>query len=168
MSKRFLSLVCAAFAFCLSAMAQSNSEPVILKAGTPVNMVTAQRLTSNSCSLGSSVNFIVSNDIQAGGVVVIPSGTIVKGTVYDVSRATVLGIPGRLGVSIDGVYASDGTFVPLTGASVYDEGANNTALAVVCGLFTLIGFIISGETAVIQAGTPVQGIVLVNTAIYGA
>lgn len=41
------------------------------------------------------------------------------------------------------------------------------ALAIVCGIFTLVGFIISGEAAVIQSGTPVQGMVMVNTAIYG-
>lgn len=167
MLKKFLSFVCVAVAFCVSAMAQSNAEPLILKAGTPVTMVAAQRISSNSVTMGSSVNFMVNNDVLAQGTVVIPAGTLVNGTVYDVSHSTVLGIPGRLGISIDGVYASDGTYVPITGATIYSEGDNNMALAIICGLFTVVGFIISGEAAVIQSGTPVQGMVMVNTAIYG-
>lgn len=64
-----------------------------------------------------------------------------------------------------GVYAADGTYVPITGGGIYDEGDDNIALAVLCGLFTVVGFIINGEPAVIPAGTAVQGIVLANTVI---
>lgn len=165
MFKKLLSILFASLFLSASAMAQANSEQVILKAGTPISMEITQRVSSNSFSEGTAVNFVTTADVLAGGKVVIPVGTLVKGTVCQSSHSTILGIPGKIGVTVEGVYAADGTYVPITGGGIYDEGDDNIALAVLCGLFTVVGFIINGEPAVIPAGTAVQGIVLANTVI---
>ncbi|MGM9788221.1 MAG: hypothetical protein ACI3ZF_04870 [Candidatus Cryptobacteroides sp.] len=158
----FCAVLTLACAFCASAQ---NAGTVMLKAGTPVNLKSVSALNSKYLNEGSSVDFIVSNDIVAEGVVVVPSGSVVKGYVMDARRATVFGIGGEFYIAIDGLYANDGTYIPLTGASISASGDDNIVLAVACGLFTVLGFLINGEQAVLPSNTPVQGIVMVNTYI---
>lgn len=142
---------------------ESSNNMVLLKAGTPINLVTAQSISSRNSAIGTSVDLFVSSDVYAEGQVVIPAGTIVKGWVSDVRSATVLGIGGDLSITVDGLYATDGTYVPIAGANFSTYGSNKTALAVVCGLFTLVGYLISGEQAYINSRTPIQGLVMSNT-----
>ncbi len=142
---------------------ESKNNMVLLKAGTPINMVTAQSISSRNSVIGTSIDLIVSSDVFAEGEVVIPAGTLVKGWVSDARRATVLGIGGDLSINVDGLYATDGTYVPIAGANFSTYGSSKTVLAVVCGLFTFVGFFIPGEQAYINSRTPVQGLVMSNT-----
>ena len=162
--KKVLFIVFFAFVSVLSAFAQ-NGETLVLKAGTPVNMKSVSTLNSRYLSEGNSVDFIVSNDVVAQGVTVIPSGSVVKGYVLSARRATVFGIGGEFFISIDGIYANDVTYIPLTGATVSASGDDNVVLAIACGLFTVVGFLINGDDAFLPSNTPVQGIVMVNTYI---
>ena len=164
MKKLFLSIALAlGFTFC--AAAQSVDGMVVLKAGTPVNLKSVSSLNSKYLTQGSSVDFIVSNDVVAQGVVVVPAGSVVKGYVMEAKKASIFGIAGEFYISIDGLYAQDGTYIPLSGASVSAAGDDNFVLAIACGLFTVIGFLINGDQAVLPNNTPVQGIVMVNTYI---
>ncbi len=170
MLKRFFTAAVMILCMLVTANAQelnSSASPkiVLLKAGTIVPMVSIQKATSRGSAPGVGVDFMTTSDVLADGVVVVPSGTIVKGQICDARSATILGIGGDLTVCVNAMYAVDGTYVPLTGASVSAYGDDNTALAIVCGLFTFFGFLISGEQAVLPSGTPVQGVVMSNTYI---
>ncbi len=164
MVKKILAVIFMTIGLSVAASAQSD-EALVLKAGTPVTLQTTQRVSSQSTSIGGAVNLMVKNDVLADGTVVIPAGTIVKGYIYEAGRATVLGIGGKVGFDVDGIYATDGTFVPLTGASVYEKGDDNMVLAILCGCFTVLGFLINGDSAEIPSGTEVQGMVMANTYI---
>lgn len=52
--------------------------------------------------------------------------------------------------------------VPLSGANVSASGEDRTGLSIVCGLFTLVGFLIPGEPAELPAGTQVNAVVMTN------
>lgn len=167
MVKKILAVILMTIGLSAAASAQTDGT-LVLKAGTPVTMLTTQRLSSQSSSVGGTVNLMVKNDVLTDGTVVIPSGTIVKGYIYDAGSATVLGIGGKVGFDVDGLYATDGTFVPLTGASVYEKGDDNMVLAILCGCFTVLGFLINGDAAEIPSGTEVQGMVMANTYLNAA
>lgn len=149
--------------FC--APASFAQKHVTLKAGTPVVFVTVENVSSKNVVSGSVIDFKVVSDVISEGEVVISAGTIAKGQVSNVSKASALGKGGELSIGLNTINAVDGTLVPLSGANVSASGKNKVGLAVVCGLCTLVGFLIPGEQAEIPAGAQVQAVVMSNTEI---
>jgi len=148
-----------------AAAAQNQEQQVVLKAGTPIVLETTGTLSSKDITSGSTVDFKVVSDVKAEGVVVIPAGTIAKGQVSTVKKASALGKGGEITVSLNSINAVDGTLVPISGGNTSAVGNDKTALAIICGLFTLIGFIIPGEQAELPAGTQLQAVVMTNSTI---
>ena len=145
--------------------ANAQGKEVTLKAGMPISLTTMTNANSDKLSSGSTVDFKVVSDVKVNGDVVIPAGSIAKGQVTHVSKSAALGKGGDLTISINSVNAIDGSMIPVSGATISATGDNNTGLAVVCGLFTLFGFLIPGEAAEIPAGAQVQAAVMANTTI---
>lgn len=144
---------------------QAQTSEVVLKAGTPVVLATTAPVSSKTVLAGTSVDFSVVTDVKVGQNVVIPGGSIVIGQVSAASKASALGKGGTLTLSVNNINAVDGTMVPLSGATVSAQGDNKTGLAIICGLCTLIGFLINGQQAELPAGTQVQSVVMANTTI---
>lgn len=163
-----LKAVMAALAFVLASICAPTSHAqnqVTLKAGTPVSLVTVGNVSSKDAVSGSVIDFKVVSDVIAEGKVVIPAGTIAKGQVSNVSKASALGKGGELSVSVSTINAIDGSLVPLSGSTVSASGKDKVGLAVVCGLCTLVGFLITGEQAEVPAGAQAQAVVMSNTEI---
>jgi hypothetical protein len=138
---------------------------VTLKSGTPVILATTTNLTSKNVVAGNIVDFKVVADVIVDGNVVISAGTIAKGQVSNVSKASVLGQGGELSVGINNINAIDGTLVPLSGAQISASGKDKLGLAIFCGLCTLVGFLIPGSQAELPAGAQTQAVVMSNTSI---
>lgn len=138
---------------------------VTLKGGTPIMLETTTELASNKCIPGQIVDLRVSSSIIVDGECVIPAGTIAKGQVSNATKSSVLGKNGTLSVNIISVNAIDGTMVPLSGGNLSNFGKRRVGLAIVCGCFTLVGFLIPGSQAKIPAGSQVTAIVMSNTTI---
>ena len=147
------------------APASFAQKQVTLKAGTPVILATVETLSSKTVVSGNTVDFKVVSDVIVDGNVVIPAGTIAKGQVSNVSKASALGKGGELSVGINNINAVDGTLVPLSGANISASGASKVGLAVVCGLCTLVGFLIPGAQAELPAGAQAQAVVMSNTTV---
>lgn len=145
---------------------QPQDESIVtLKAGTPIPLATVSTITSSSVSSGSVVDFSVLYDIKVGDAIVIPAGTITKGQVTNIKKPSALGKGGEVLITLNTVNAIDGTLIPLSGATISATGQDNTALAIICGLCTIIGFLIDGKDAEIPAGTNVQAVVMANSTI---
>ncbi len=138
---------------------------VTLKSGTPVILATTTNITSKNVFAGNTVDFKVVSDVIVDGTVVIPAGTIAKGQVSNVSKASALGKGGELSIGINTINAIDGTLVPLSGAQISASGNDKVGLAIVCGICTLVGFLIHGSQAELPAGTQAQAVVMSNTSI---
>ena len=138
---------------------------VTLKAGTPVILATVQTLSSKTVFSGNTVDFKVVSDVIVDGNVVIPAGTIAKGQALNVSKASALGKGGELSVGINTINAIDGTLVPLSGANISASGNSKVGLAIVCGLCTIVGFLIPGNQAELPAGAQAQAVVMSNTTV---
>ena len=138
---------------------------VVLKAGTPIVLETVSACSSKTSLLGSVVDFKVVNDVKVGDIVVVPAGTIAKGQVSSVNKASALGAGGEISLSLSSVNALDGTMIPLSGSTTSVIGKDKRGLSIVCGICTLFGFLIRGDQAVIPAGTQIQPVVMSNTEI---
>lgn len=124
-----------------------------LNIGTEIPIQNINYIKAADLYVGQNVNFRVSRDIKSDNVILIPYGTIVKGTVYEAKKTGSFGRKGRLGIRIDGVALPDGRTVPVNDGDIYVTGKNRTALSVCLFLFvTWPACFITGSKAELPAG----------------
>lgn len=163
MFKHFYSVAAVSAAAILSLVAPCYADAqVTLKAGTPVVLATTGMVSTKSVIPGSTVDFMVVSDVMADGQVAIAAGTIAKGQIGYFSKPSPFGQGGEFSLQVNAVNAVNGALVPLSGANVSASGEDRTGLSIVCGLFTLVGFLIPGEPAELPAGTQVNAVVMTN------
>lgn len=80
---------------------------VLLPGGTTVAVSLAEPVSSSSAKMGDIVQIVVSNEVDAGGFVVIPKGSSGEGTVSLVDQAGGNGHGGKLGLTMNWVYSAD-------------------------------------------------------------
>jgi len=130
----------------------------------PLETVTI--LSSDLLTMGQNIDFRVSRDVSADGVVVIPAGSIARGQVMRAQHAKGLGKPGYVEVQIKSVQAVDGTDIFLSGGNLYQEGEDKQTLAIVLGVFVCILFLtLKGKEAMVPSGYQVTASVGANTTI---
>lgn len=158
-------LLLACSIFCMSFTTVSASNIVTLKAGTPVILELISGIKSNKAKSGQMVDFRVTSDVKANGVVVIPAGSIAKGQVIDSQKSGIFGQPGELIVAIKSVTAIDGTVIPLMASEFNEEGKDKLVVSIVGGLLCLFPFFMKGGKAEMPAGTQIQATVISSTEI---
>lgn len=137
---------------------------VVLKAGTVINLELIDRVTSDM-RIGETVDFRVTNDVKAGGIVVIPAGSVAKGQISSISKNKIFGSAGEVSVQVKSVSAIDGTRVALSGSTLTAEGKSKLAVSLTLTLFCLLGFLIKGGDGEIIPGTMFSAIVANDTDI---
>lgn len=168
MRKVLLSKCFATLAFLLAATGAIDSyaqTKVVLRGGTPIVLETTQSISSKRCIPGEIVDLRVVSSVFVDGECVIPAGTIAKGQVSNATKASVLGKNGTLSINVTSVNAIDGTMVPLSGATMSNVGKRRVGLSIVCGCFTLFGFLIPGAQGKLPAGSQTTATVMSNTVI---
>ena len=148
----------------LSSFTMPAGKVAVLKAGTMVNLELISEVTSDM-KAGQTVDFRVTTDVKADGVVVIPAGSIAKGQILSASKNKLLGGEGEVTVQVKSVNAIDGTRVALSGSSLTAEGENALVLSIVLTLLCWFGFLLKGGKGVIAAGTSFDAMVASNTDI---
>ncbi len=154
-----LVLTCSAFVF-----AQDKKE-VTIKAGTIVPLESVNSVRASEVNLNQSVDFRVTSDVKVGDEVVIPRGTIAKGTVIEAKRNTWWGTKGRLGIKLRNVVLPNGDVLYFSSSDVYISGKNRTALSVVLAIFVLPCCAIHGGRAEMPAGYEVDAEIAGTTTI---
>lgn len=158
-------LLLACSIFCMSFTTVNASSIVTLKAGTPVILELISGIQSNKAKSGQMVDFKVTSDVKANGVIVIPAGSIAKGQVIDSQKNGIFGQPGELRVAIKSVTAIDGTVIPLMASEFNEEGKDKLVVSIVGGLLCVFPFLMKGGKAEMPAGTQIQATVLSSTEI---
>ena len=113
---------------------------VTIKGGTIVPVEAVKNVRATDVQVGQNVDFKVSRDVLVDGIVAIPVGTIVKGSVYEAKRSTAFGTKGRLGIKLRYLNLPSGDVVNFTSSDVYIQGKNRTALSVIVFIFTCLPF----------------------------
>lgn len=133
--------------------APTTVETVVLKAGTNIPLETINVITSDNASVGRTVDFRVTRDIDVNGQTVIQAGSIAKGQITRTQKAKGIGKAGFLEIQIKSVTAVDGQEVYLTGGNINETGDDKQTLAIVLGIFVcILLLLIKGKNAEVQPG----------------
>jgi hypothetical protein len=140
-----------------AAVILSSPTESVLRAGTPVALVMAESITTNGKKLrpGQRIRLTVASDVQLGGQVVIPAGSLAEGEITDVRNKGMWGKSGRIEARLLNVRVGD-RLIRLSG-TFDDKGVTGTAGVVAAIVFVpVVGFFVTGTSANIPAGSGVK------------
>lgn len=135
---------------------------VTIKGGTVVSVKSERNIKAADVTVGQNVDFVVSRDVMADGIVAIPAGTVVKGQVYEAKRSSVFGTKGRLGIQLRYLNLPSGDVVNFASSNIYIQGQNRTPLSVIIFICTCIP-LPCGSKAELNAGIEYDAYVASNT-----
>jgi hypothetical protein len=138
------------------ASGQSNPQPIILKADTPVKVALLNYFYTKEVPKNTpEVNLIleVVEDVTADGVVVIRKGALAKGRVTDLSKSKNWGRQASFSFVIESATAVDGQEIALNNATVTRKGTSGGAVAAGLVGTGLMGGFIKGQESLVRAGT---------------
>ncbi len=139
---------------------QSPAESVVLKSGAEVNLVFAQSLSSKHATMGEKVELRVAENVLVDGIVVVPAGARVLGTVVQGKKNEKRGNSKNLAVSVDYIVVKDKR-IKLTGEQQQKAKSNIGAATAATVGFGLSGLMIymNNREAWIREGDPAKGYV---------
>lgn len=142
------------------AVVSNSPKRVVLKKGISVPIQIVTPVKARDLNVGDQVAFKVAQDIFSDGIVVIPNGTPVKGTVYVAKKSSAFGTKGKLGIIIKNIDLPDGGQIPLMNGDIFVTGHNRTALSLLLFLFvTMPAAFICGSKAQIPSGYEIMATV---------
>lgn len=106
----------------------------------------------------------VVQDIKVKDQVVIRAGARARGQVTESKKASMVGIPAKIGVELQSVEAIDGTIIPIR-ASKTMEGEDKIVLTVVLTLICLPLILLKGGDTQMSSGTTFDAFTLGTTEI---
>lgn len=113
--------------------------------------------------MGDSVPLKLSENLIVNGVVVIPAGTEMEGTVTKAHKSGGLGQGGKLEFSITGVKTLNGVNVPLNFTKSERGAADAGAAAVFVAVSMVGGLFMKGKNVIYNPGTKFDAEVAENT-----
>jgi len=119
MNNRFLRFACIALV-----IGKLSAAELVLPSGTKIAARLEQAISSATADEGQPVQLSVTEAVKVNGVVVIPQGAPVLGTVVVAQEKRTMGRTGKLDFSVDKVRAADGEFVPLRYTMQKKEGGS--------------------------------------------
>lgn len=119
MNNRFLRFACIALV-----IGKLSAFELILPSGTKLSCRLEQQLSSATAEQGQQVQLSVTEPVKVNGVVVIPQGAPVLGTVVTAQEKRRMGRTGKLDFSVDKVRAADGEYIPLRYTMQKKEGGS--------------------------------------------
>src|SRR6202795_856061 len=133
---------------------------LVLPRGTPVELQSAQTISSARAHKGDRVEFVVAKDVQSAGFTVIGAGARAEGSVIRVKGKRPLGMGGNLIIKLDSVELTTGESVALAARKEF-KGRSHTirmgvAMAVTAAIYlpAAPAFILSrGRDSTVLKGT---------------
>jgi hypothetical protein len=161
MNSRFqrIAITIALVALCFSSsgfrqMRAGQTDEIILAEATPINVVTAEDVTSKDAKPNDPINFAVSEDLLVNGQVVVSKGTAAIGSVINAEKGGYLGKSGKLGIQVESTKTIDGQPLKLRAAKGREGNDKTNSTAALSMILPFFLFKKGGE-AKIMAGTPV-------------
>ncbi len=131
-----------------------QDEVIVLAEGTPINVVTAQEVTSKTASPNDNVNFKVDEDLVVNGHVIVTKGTLAKGSVINAEKGGYLGKSGKLGIQVESTDTVAGQPLKLRAAKG-KEGNDKTNSTLALSMISPVFLFKKGGEAKITEGTHV-------------
>jgi hypothetical protein len=143
-------------------MPEPPHDPVTLAQGTLLKVRTSEPLDSKKAKDGTPVEFTVVRDVYAAGVLAIPRGATIRGTVVDVKKAGALGGSPELALKLDALdlggktYALDSEPFSVKGPNKAGQTVGNAFGGAILGAI-IGGAVGGGGGAAIGAGAGAVG-----------
>lgn len=153
----------------LSLLITNVHAQIVIPEGTPVLLVTQDRMVSGEVEVGSKVRLLVERDVLSPtGQILIAKGAPASGTVLKSEGSGFFGRSGALDFSLDNATAVDGTSVRLR--AVRAATANDQETAVIVGgvLLSWAFIFMEGDDIDIPAGTVLNTWTAENTKLSKA
>lgn len=139
----------------------TGNQDNVLRSGTPIALRMMEGLTTKGKKLkvGQRFNMETAEAVEVNGVIVVPAGSPAVGEVTDIRNKGMWGKSGYIQARAISVRAN-GRLIRLTG-SVDDKGvaAGGGAAAASALVFLPAGFFMTGTSAVIPVGAPVNAFI---------
>ncbi len=166
--KKIITCIILILVFCYTSCTLFAQETIIVKRGTEVLVKVIEKIKSNKVKTGQTLQFLVERAVKdENGFTVIEQGAFAYGSVIKASSAGLLGIGGKLEITIDSVEAYNGHIIQLTGTKDND-GSSSTGVVIAGALLNIsISHIFRGTNATIDAGTIFRAYVAKNTVLSG-
>jgi Chitobiase/beta-hexosaminidase C-terminal domain len=142
-------------------------ESSVLSKGTPLLLVTASKVTSETANVGDRISILLDQNVIVGGKVVAPRGESVEASIAWVERAGPGGKPGMLIFRVES-FPIHGTSVPLSGIltlSAPDIGAQTRRISNP-DLVHVTGPLPPGNPASIEPGMTLTAVVAADTPFH--
>jgi hypothetical protein len=153
---------------CAGAVASLPAQIVTLQDGTPVRLRLAQTVTSADAQVGQTVDFEVSEPVVAGGLVIIPKGSLALGKVTKAEPKRRFGRGGALEITVESVRLADSSRAPLRASR--DKGAgpmsNGRIAATVAAAPVLVG--VKGKDVAFDKGMETTAYINADTRLDAA
>ena len=130
----------------------ASRDRVELAAGTNVEILTLEKISSRKVSEGQTVAFETAADVTVDGKILIAKGTPVVGIISKVRKPGMAGRGGQLSVTLQSTTSVDNQPIKLR-ASKSGKGGDNFGTAFSLSYIMGIGLLIPGKNAEIKAGT---------------
>ncbi len=145
-------------------------DKLVLETGTPVKLQIAQTISSAHARKHDRLDFVVVQDVAAGGFTVIPAGTRAQGSIVAVKGRRPLGMGGDVIITLDSVELISGENIGLVGRKEF-KGRSHTirmglAMAVVGAIYAPAAplFALSrGRDSTVLKGTEVTAYIKSDT-----
>lgn len=134
------------------------SKEIVIKAGTPIPVRITDAVSSENATVGQTVSFTVTRNVEVDDIVVIKAGSEVIGEITFAQKTGSLGKEGKLSLNVRYAIAVDNTRVPLR-CNLSKTGDEKLAEAIIICPF------IKGEATHIEAGTEFKAYVDYDTKV---
>jgi len=138
----------------LAASQDPQPEVIVVAEGTPINVVTAQEITSKEAKPNDNVNFTVNEDVVVNGHVVVRKGAAAVGSVINAEKGGYMGKSGKLAIQVEYTQTVNDQRLKLRAAKGR-EGNDKTTSTFALSMISPFFLFKKGGEAKIAAGTPV-------------
>ena len=163
-NNKFKRMVSLALITLFSTSAFSPLLAATVPSGTGVQLRLNQTITGANARTGSFIALSVVNPVIIDGKTVIKAGAQAEGQVSNAKKASIIGMPGSVGITITSVTATDGTKIPLQGMSSND-GQDNMVMSVIIGLLCIFGFLQKGGEGTLDSNLIINARTISDTDI---
>ncbi len=134
------------------AQRSSRAAAVRLPEGAEVTVSTIDELSSKTANAGDTIYMRVTDPVRHNGVIVIPDGARVTGTVVSVRKRGIAGRSGKLEIAAQSVKVGENS-IRLRGAKNGQGKGQGTLSIATAAVVALPLIFITGKSAVIKPGT---------------
>ncbi|HVU45767.1 MAG TPA: chitobiase/beta-hexosaminidase C-terminal domain-containing protein [Terracidiphilus sp.] len=139
----------------------------MLRAGTPLRLVTSSDVSSKTAQVGDEVYLRLDEDVKAGDAVAIPKGSVVEATVSAVDRSGHAGEPGDVSFEVHSLNVN-GVIIPLRGGETLEglDKVNSVRHFILIPVVGASALLIRGTDAEIKPGMTLTASVAADTPLH--